>query len=169
LVASYHEDYTLFNPLFLNISWANILLGLVVVIPLLFATKFGPWVGLACFLLGSLIADSFSQARTDFEIPWYTYASLALLGFLSGLAFLRTQGYYHTRRSIATAVIFSFIGLVVDALFFMIVDIIVNPSSWFDSFSFYLKSALISILALMVLAIMLIISNKIERRNIPTG
>jgi serine/threonine protein kinase len=169
LVASYHGDYTLFNPLFLNISWANILLGLVVVVPLLFATKFGPWVGLACFLLGSLIADSFSQARTDFEIPWYTYASLALLGFLSGLAFLRTQGYYHTRRNIATAVILSFIGLVVDALFFMIVDINVNPSSWFDSFSFYLKSALISILALMVLAIMLIISNKIERRNIPTG
>ena len=66
LVANYQGDYTLFNPLplFLNVRWANFLLGLIVVVPLLFATKFGPWVGLACVLLGALIGDSFSRAIT---------------------------------------------------------------------------------------------------------
>ena len=173
LVANYHGNYTLFNPLFsggLYMSWANILIGLIFIIPLFFATKFGPWVGLACFLLGLLIGDSFSQAMTDFGIPWYDYASYALLGFLSGLAFLRTQGRYDTRRNLATAVVTSSIGIVVSALFNMIADISVYQSSWFDHFSFTLATVLVaSIVTLILLPILLLIANKIERRNIPTG
>ena len=172
LVANYHGDYTLFNPLFpggLYLTWANILIGLIVIIPVFFATKFGPWVGLACIVLGSLIGDAFSQAITSFGIPWYEYASLALLGFLSGLAFLRTQGYYQTRRNLATAIITSFIGIVVYALCYMIADIIVYQSSWFASFSFTLASVLVSIVALILLPLFLVIANTIERRNIPTG
>jgi|GEM_PF-881396 len=173
LVANYHGNYTLFNPLFsggLYMSWANILIGLIFIIPLFFATKFGPWVGLACFLLGLLIGNSFSQAMTDFGIPWYDYASYALLGFLSGLAFLRTQGRYDTRRNLATAVVTSSIGIVVSALFNMIADISVYQSSWFDHFSFTLATVLVaSIVTLILLPILLLIANKIERRNIPTG
>ncbi|HEY6409838.1 MAG TPA: protein kinase, partial [Ktedonobacteraceae bacterium] len=126
LAANYHGSYTLFDPLFpggLYLSWGNILLGLIIVVPLFFATKFGPWVGLACFLLGALIGDYFSQAITNFPLSWYDFASLALLGFVSGLAFLRTQGRYDTRRNLATAVVTSIIGGVVYALFFMIVDL----------------------------------------------
>jgi len=173
LVANYHGDYTLWNPLFsggLYMSWATILYGLVVVVPLLFATKFGPWVGLACIVLGSLIADSFSQAMTDIGIPWYQYAGLALLGFLSGLAFLRTQGVYNTRRNLAIAIVKSIIGLVVYALFSMIGDMIRYQSSWFDSFKYTLASVLVaSIGALILLPVLLLIYNNIERRNIHTG
>ena len=60
---------------------ANILLGLIVVIPLLFATKFGPWVGLACFLPGALSGYYLSQNISSSTLPipsWYDFASLAL-------------------------------------------------------------------------------------------
>ncbi len=77
--------------------------------------------GLACILLGALIGDYFSQAISFFFLTWYDYVSLALLGFLSGLAFLRTQGRYNTRKNLATAIVTSFIGLVVSTLFLMIV------------------------------------------------
>ena len=163
LVANYHGDDTIFNSLFsggLYMSWANILIGLIYVVPLFFATKFGPWVGLACIVLGALIGDSLSHAITDFQILWYAYASLGLLGFLSGLAFLRTQGVYNTSGNLATAIITSFIGIVAYALFYMIFDNLYRPSSS----QFDLASALASIGALILLPILLIISNNIENR-----
>ncbi len=173
LAANFHGSYTLFDTLFPNglyMSWANILLGLIIVVPLFFATKFGPWVGLACILLGSLIGDYFSQALTNFPLSWYDFAGLALLGFLSGLAFLRTLGRYDTRRNLATAVVTSFIGGVVYALFFMIVDIIVYQSSWLDYFKFTIATVLAaSIVTLILLPILLLIANEIEMRNISTG
>ena len=70
LAANFHGSYTLFNELFpgsLYLTWANILLGLIIVVPFFFATKFGPWVGLACLLLGALIGDSFS--RSNYQLP----------------------------------------------------------------------------------------------------
>ena len=173
LVANYHGNYTLFNTLFpggLFMTPANILIGLIIVVPFFFATKFGPWVGLACIVLGSLIGDAFSQAITSFGIPWYEYAGLALLGFLAGLAFIRTRGRYDTRRDLATAVVTSFIGGVVYALFYMLADIILYQSSWFDSFNFTLATVLMaSVFTLILLPILLLIANKIERRNIPIG
>ena len=171
LAANFHGSYTLFNELFpgsLYLTWANILLGLIIVVPFFFATKFGPWVGLACLLLGALIGDSFSGAITNFPLSWYDFAGLALLGFISGLAFLRTLGRYDTRRNLATAVVTCFIGGVVYALFFMIVDIIVYQSSWLDYFRFTLATVLVaSIFTLILLPIFLIISNNIESRNAP--
>jgi serine/threonine protein kinase len=169
LAANYHGSYELFNPLFsggLYLSWANILLGLIVVVPFFFATKFGPWVGLACIVLGALIGDSLSQAISNFPLSWYDFASLALLGFLPGLAFIRTHGRYDTRRNLATAVVACFIGGVAYAFFFMFVDISVYQSSWFDYFRFTLATVLVaSIVTLILLPILLLLYNKIESRN----
>src|SRR5205823_425303 len=88
LISNYNGDYSLFNPLFLNMSLATILLGLTLVVPFFFATQFGPWVGLVTALPGALIGDYFSKVISVFSFPWYGYAGLAVLGFLSGLAFL---------------------------------------------------------------------------------
>jgi len=173
LVSNYHGGYELWNSNFLIMSGANILLGLIVVVPLLFATKFGPWVGLVCVLPGALSGYYLSQNINSGALPppnWYDFASLALLGFLSGLAFLLTQGRYNTRRNLATAIVTSFIGLVVYALFLMISDIIVWQSYWFDPFGFTLATVLVaSIVTLILLPILLIVANKIESRNISTG
>src|SRR5260221_5619076 len=173
LVSNYHGGYELWNSNFLIMSGANILLGLIVVVPLLFATKFGPWVGLVCVLPGALSGYYLSQNINSGALPppnWYDFASLALLGFLSGLAFLLTQGRYNTRRNLATAIVTSFIGLVVYALFLMIIDIIVYQSYWFDPFGFTLATVLMaSIVTLILLPILLIVANKIESRNISTG
>jgi serine/threonine protein kinase len=172
LVSNYHGGYELWSTNFF-IMGANILLGLIVVVPLLFATKFGPWVGLVCVLPGALSGYYLSQnINTSVLNPpsWYDFASLALLGFLSGLAFLRTQGYYNTRRNLATAIITSFIGLVVYTLFLMVSDIIVYQSYWFYPFGFTLATVLVaSIVALILLPILLIISNNTGSPNISTG
>jgi serine/threonine protein kinase len=151
----------------LNMSLATILFGLTFVVPLFFATKFGPWVGLVVALLGWLIGDYLASSLAKFSLPfpWYSYASVALLGFLSGLAFLRTRGRYNTRGAITTAVVTSSIGLVVSDLLLVISDRIANPSSWIND----LQWILADIVALILLPILLIIYDKIERRNIPTG
>jgi serine/threonine protein kinase len=171
LVSNYHGGNELWSSNF--ISGTNILIGLIAVVPLLFATKFGPWVGLVCVLPGVLIGYYLSQNINSSTLPppdWYDFASLALLGFLSGLAFLRTQGRYNTRRNLATAIVTSFIGLVVYALFLMISDIIVWQSYWFNRFGFTLATVLVaSMVALILLPILLLIYNNVESRNIPTG
>jgi len=173
LAADYHGSYTLFNTLFpgsLYLSWANILLGLIVVVPFFFATKFGPWVGLACFLLGALIGDAFSGATTDFPLSWYDFAGQALLGFLSGLAFIRTLGHYHSRRNLVTAVITCLIGGLAYLLFFLIIDIIVYQSSWFDYYNFRIATFLVtSIFTLILLPVLLIGYENIEMRSIPSA
>jgi hypothetical protein len=151
----------------LNMILATILFGLTFVVPLFFATKFGPWVGLVVALLGWLIGDFLASSIAKFVLPfpWYSYASVALLGFLAGLAFLRTRGRYNTRGAITTAVVTSSIGLVVSDLLLVISDRIANPSSWIND----LQWILADIVALILLPILLIIYDKIERRNIPTG
>jgi serine/threonine protein kinase len=175
LISNYHGGYQLWdsNSLIMIMKGANILLGLILVVPLLFATKFGPWVGLVCALPNALIGYYLSQNINSSELPplsWYDFASLALLGFLSGLAFLRTQGCYNTRRNLATAIVTSCIGLVVYALFLMIGDIIVYQSYWFNRFGFTLATVLVaSIVSLILLPILLIVADNIEKHNIPTG
>ena len=75
LAANFHGSYTLFNELFpgsLYLTWANILLGLIIVVPFFFATKFGPWVGLACLLFGALIGDSFLEQLPTSHFPGMT-------------------------------------------------------------------------------------------------
>src|SRR5207248_11126095 len=135
----------------------TILIGLTLVVPVFFATQFGPWVGLVTALPGALIGDYFSKVISVFSFPWYGYAGLAVLGFLSGLAFLRTRGRYNTRGSITTAIVTSFIGLVVFVLLLMIGDMIAYQFSWAYVFSLYLPSYLASIAALILLPILLII------------
>jgi serine/threonine protein kinase/pSer/pThr/pTyr-binding forkhead associated (FHA) protein len=173
LVANSHGGYELWNPNFFMISGANMLIGLIVVVPLWFATKFGPWVGLVCALPGALMGYSLSQGISSSTLPppdWYDFASLALLGFLSGLAFLRTQGRYTTRRNLATAIVTSFIGVVVYALLLLINDIIVWQSNWIYPFGFTLATVLVaSVVALILLPILLIITNTLESRTIHTG
>jgi serine/threonine protein kinase len=156
----------LVNPLIWNVRWAYILDSLALVVPLFFATKFGPWVGFAVALLGAMIGDILSKTIFIFFVSnWYSYAGIALLGFLSGLAFLRTQGRYNTRRNIATALVTSFIGSLVYGLFYMLG--VSNTTSYFSSYFYvyYLPAVLANIIALILLPIFLIISNKIEMRN----
>ena len=111
-----------------------------------------------------MIGDSFSQAMTDFGIPWYDYASYALLGFLSGLAFLRTRGRYNTRKAITTAIVTSSIGIVVSVLLFLICDSIVEPFNWITYFQLFALAAPITLITLLIL---LIIYDKLERYNTP--
>jgi serine/threonine protein kinase len=151
----------------LDMNLATILFGLTFVVPLFFATKFGPWVGFVVALLGWLIGDYLASiANFGLPFPWYSYASVALLGFLSGLAFLRTRGRYNTGGAITTAIVTSSIGLVVSLLLLMISDRIANSSGWNIGI---LQWNSADIGALILLPILLVIYDQLERYNTPTA
>lgn len=94
-----------------------------IVIPLFFGTVFGPWVGLFTGGVGFFIGNYISGKRTlplnggigslGSGFPWYCDVALALIGFIAGLALLRTRGHYNNLRNIAIAEIFSAVGTIV--------------------------------------------------------
>ena len=157
---------------FLRTSFSVIIAsGLVFVVLLFFATKFGPWVGLTMALLGWLFGDFLVAitSHADFSSihsPWYSYASIALLGFLPGLAFLRAQGHYNTRAALTTAIITSSLGIVVSVLFFLICESFFEPSNWITYFQLFAFSAPVNVIIPISL---LIIYDKLERYNTPAA
>jgi hypothetical protein len=69
----------------------SILFACIVALHVFFGAKFGPWTG--CIVaLGDLLGDYISGYLTAFSIRigtfWYWYVILALIGFLSGLAYI---------------------------------------------------------------------------------
>jgi serine/threonine protein kinase len=96
------------------------------VIPLFFGLVYGPWVGLVTGGLGYFLGNYASLAmnwHTDahsvisfltlasLSLPWYFSVAFFSIGFVAGLASLRTKGRYLSLRGIITAEIFSIIAI----------------------------------------------------------
>jgi serine/threonine protein kinase/uncharacterized membrane protein len=80
-----------------------------IVIPQFFGAYFGPWVGLFTGLVGCLIEQRFS----GYPYAWKDNLGLAMIGFIAGLAKLRTRGHYGHTRAIVFAQIICTIGLAI--------------------------------------------------------
>lgn len=144
------------NFLFYGVRPSDILFALILVVPAFFAVKYGPWVGLVSILGGAVIGDLLSHANYQ----WYIYASLALFGFLAGLAYLRTRGRYNTGSSISFAFFISSGGLVCAVLLLMI-----GAQDWVNLSLFYLPFLITCIAAMLLLIVALNISNSIEKHR----
>jgi uncharacterized membrane protein len=149
----------LFSPFF-NTNLANVLSSLTFIVLFFFATKFGPWTGLVCALFGALIGDSLSKAISVFAFPWYDYVIVALVGFTSGLAFLRTRGRYTTRGNTVIAMLTSFIALVVNILLLAFGNSLYYHQNFGVTFSFFVPFTLTAIVALLLMPLVLLIYNK---------
>lgn len=102
-------------------------------IPLFFGVIFGPWVGLCTGGIGFLIGEYISELNIDWSwylghvyisypltfnyptrtIAWYWVLSNALIGFIAGLALLKTAGLYRSIHAIVIAAIFGLVAVAV--------------------------------------------------------
>jgi len=136
---------------------------LAFLIPLFFATKFGPWVGVATALIGIFIGDSIAFGFANVEPSWFYYMSLVPFGLLAGLALSKTRGRNPSRGAIGFATMMSFIALLVYELITLIVAIIVLHESL--SFAFSNLQPWYIVIPLILLPLLLFISGKIEDRR----
>ncbi len=151
------------NSIIFNITLLELLGALTLIVPLFFSLKFGPWVGLASSAVGALVGDYLSK-NTPFAVtPWYYYVNIALLGIIASFAFLKTRGYYKSRRAIGLAIFISTIGLIVYSLIEATGDSISYHNGWGATFSAYLPLTFANIIVVAVLLpIILRITNKIR-------
>ncbi|GCF09740.1 ECF transporter S component [Dictyobacter arantiisoli] len=97
-----------------------------IVIPLLFAALFGPWVGFFAGGVGNLLGDWLSGSG----VWWNWDLGNGLIGLITGLVVYYTLGRYLKRKNIIFAEVFAILGIVVGIGFASITDIWVSKLSF---------------------------------------
>ncbi|HET8842672.1 MAG TPA: protein kinase [Ktedonobacteraceae bacterium] len=147
----------------------GILYGVVLSVPLFFAARFGPWVGLVVTMVGGFLGDYFSMLSfTDYNVPlfWYLYLAYALFGFIAGLAYLKTQGRYNRPGYVGLAIL---LGLSAILMSNLVIDAGDAHVLSLDSSGFLAELYILilgDLLAFLLFAFALIISeNRAQRRT----
>jgi serine/threonine protein kinase len=153
----------IFNNVFPGLSggppWTDLILSLLFFLPFYSGVRFGPWVGLIVAFIGTLPADFLVNPAPK----WYWFVGSAALGFIPGLAFMRTRGVYKQTSSILLAVFFSLAGIVVWNLI-RVVGIFLNFSIDFAAFlPALLATILVQLVALVPFVILLLIMNSVTK------
>jgi energy-coupling factor transport system substrate-specific component len=144
-------------------SAGNVSLRFAIVIPLLFAVLFGPWVGLFVGGVGNILGDAIS----GYGIFWNWDLGNALIGFIAGLAILYTFSRYASRRNIILAEIFSAVGIIIGIGFASYTDIWVSKYSFQTAtFGNFIPAGLSDLVnGLILLPILLIAYTAAVRRS----
>lgn len=138
--------------------------GLALAMILFLGARFGPWIGSISALVGSLSGDFLASYISPTQWGWY--ASIVLIGFISGLTYLKTYGRYNTKGAITIAVLISFFGILIGNLFLASVDSISNHltiNSFVAEFTTLILTNAIGSLAPLV--VLLIINEKFISRE----
>ena len=138
-----------------TVVWGDFVLGIFFFIPCFFGVKYGPIVGLAVGLLGALLGDVTSQ----FLPAWYWFVGFAALGFISGLAYMRTRGTYNTASNILLALVFTIVSIAIWAVIRLSGDFISETNSFGIPFPNVLSLILIQLVSLVPLLLLLLASN----------
>ncbi len=142
------NNYTspLNNPFFSTsisqLSVSGILYSLLILLPLFLGSIYGPWVGLIVFLVSGYISDSLSRATAN----WDWYAGTALIGFIAGLALIRTKGNYTTRPPRYTASFICILALIVGFGFFSLAS-----TTWYYFLNNTIPTAVSTLILLPIL------------------
>lgn len=155
-------------------------LGLAEASPLFFGAVFGPWVGFFSGGVGSFLGVNFFISVFNINRGYnlssifnqffdgLNYSSLllflafALIGFIAGLATLKTKGRYNSIRTIALAEGLSVAGIV---SMLSITELILEHDYYSLFISYLLPSFLYSLPGLILLPILLFIHSKIANRR----
>lgn len=143
-------------------SAGNVSLRPAIVIPLLFAVLYGPWVGLFAGGVGNILGDWLGGG-----FYWNWDIGNALIGFIAGVAIFYTLGRYNSTRKIVIAEIFSAIGIIVGLAFASYTEIWLSKISFTTATFGYLTPAALSDLVngLILLPILLVAYNAAVRRT----
>ncbi len=157
-----YQTFWLFGAI--GFSLLNIVLGLSLIIPAIFAARSGPWVGFAIATFGNLLGNVLSSTLSASFNSWYGYITYAIFGFIAGLAFVRTRGHYTTRGALLSLVVINVVGLIISIVWQSIGDSIFNPPAPFTSF--YLPMALVFCLpGLLLLVCLLIVYERVAHHK----
>ncbi|HEY5005549.1 MAG TPA: ECF transporter S component [Ktedonobacteraceae bacterium] len=137
-------------------SLLNIAVGFSLIIPALFAARFGPWVGFASATFGMLLGNALSSTLSASFNPWYSYITYAIFGFIAGLVFIRTRGHYTTRGTLLSLAVVNVVGVIISLIWQSIADSSFNPPA--PVTSFYLPLVLVYCLPGLLLLICLLIA-----------
>lgn len=137
------------------VSWEHFLVGLFIFIPCFFGAKFGPFTGVVVAVLGALLGDTISQ----FLPAWSWFVGFAVLGFLPGLAYVRTRGSYKKAGNILLALAYSFVAIVLWSALLLVGDFLSFNVDFGLLPSTLLTLALVQLISLVPLVIALISSN----------
>jgi serine/threonine protein kinase len=145
-----------------TVVWGDFVLGIFFFIPCFFGVKYGLLAGLAVGLIGTLLGDVTSQ----FLPAWYWFAGFAALGFISGLAYIRTRGTYSTAGNILLALGFSTASIVIWAVIRLSGDFASETQSFGIPFTNVLTLVLVQLVSLIPLLILLIASNVFTKARV---
>jgi serine/threonine protein kinase len=133
-----------------------------IVIPLFFGTIFGPWVGLITGGLGYLLEHYISGN----PFVWSESLGLILIGFIAGLAILRTRGHYLHARAIIIAEGISAIAIVLGIACGAYSDILALKFTVGIATKAYLSDMLPDlIISLILLPILLVLYSRVDKRT----
>jgi serine/threonine protein kinase len=150
-----------------DIDLGIVLIGLALIIPLFLGNVFGPWVGLVTIMvgipLGALLAG-YNVSSDYYGASWTWNVGYILIGFIAGLAFLKTQGHYQTARAIALAVAISAIGIIIGTAFITFGEMWVSDGTVDVAWSRFLILILPSTIDLILLPLLLFAYNRLVER-----
>lgn len=163
LFASYSSPLNnYFGPSFLQMSVTTILYFLLLLLPLFFGSAYGPWVSLVILVASAYLTDSLTHVTAT----WNWYAGDAIIGFIAGLALIKTKGNYTTRRSRFTASFICALGLIADFGFYTISIIAVFHYSAYDAWSIFFSNEIpTATWTLLLLPILLTLYNRWVSRS----
>jgi serine/threonine protein kinase/uncharacterized membrane protein len=131
------------------VRWGYFFIGFFFFIPCFFGVKFGPLAGLIVAVLGAYLGDLIAH----FIPSWYWFAGFAVLGFISGLAHIKTRGLYNNTRNILLAIGLSCLAIACWAIILLIGDFTVFTID----FGLFLPTAITLILVQAVSSVPLVI------------
>lgn len=128
----YGEDflahhYNLFTPFLGIVTFNDVLIGFIAIIPLYFGAVYGSWVGLEVGGIGFFIGGTMSTLRYPGGTgAWIISVGFAIVGIVAGLCELRTKGDYSRLRNIIITNIVCAIGLFIEVCFVVYVTLAVE-------------------------------------------
>ncbi|GHO48517.1 serine/threonine protein kinase [Ktedonospora formicarum] len=121
---------------------------------LFLATKYGPWVAIVASFVPVIVdIAQFHLLNGHFNLIVSECISTLLLGFIAGLAFVVTRGNYRSVKAIGL----STLGVTV---FVFGSGLLAEPIFFYNSGAYFFSSVLYYIIALVVLGVLLLISNR---------
>jgi serine/threonine protein kinase len=154
---------TIFNE---SIDTGFFFIGLALIVPLFFGAISGPWAGLLTILAGTYLGDRFADYSVSsyYGVSWTWYTGNILIGFIAGLAILKTRGRYDTGLAIVIAAATAIVAIIIGSAFAVYADIWVSGIASDTAWSYFIKLFVPSTIDLVLLPILLIIYNVVTSR-----
>lgn len=132
--------------------------GASFVIPLFFGVRFGPWVGTVVAFGGVFLSDALFGSLNEYTLLYMS--AWLLLGFVAGIAFVKTEGRYERPGSVGFGVLMSTIAVFTNAILQTIVFTIESSNPPLILLEQFMKFSLSNAFSIPLLLLALLIAGR---------